>query len=60
MKFEPRPEPLAAVPLTVFDEVIRVWDPWIGDYYERMDPKAFNKTLKERSPIMLWNHGADV
>lgn len=46
--------------LTVFDEVIRVWDPWIGDYYERMDPKAFNKTLKERTPIMLWNHGADV
>jgi HK97 family phage prohead protease len=46
--------------LTRFDEVIRVWDPWNGEYFERIDPKAFNKTLKERSPIMLFNHGMDV
>lgn len=46
--------------LTRFDEVIKVWDPWIGDYYERFDPKAFNRTLKARTPIMLFNHGYDV
>jgi len=46
--------------LTRFDETIKVWDPWNGDYYERFDPKAFNRTLKARTPIMLFNHGYDV
>lgn len=46
--------------LTVFDEVIRMWDPWTGDYFERIDPKAFNRSLKARTPIMLWNHGQDI
>lgn len=46
--------------LTVFGETIRVWDPWTGDYYERIDRGAVTKTIAERTPVMLWNHGHDV
>jgi HK97 family phage prohead protease len=41
----------------VFGETIRVWDPWDGEYDERFAAGAFTKTLRERTPYMMFNHG---
>lgn len=41
----------------VFDETIRVWDPWDGEYDERFQRGSFAKTLRERTPYMMLNHG---
>jgi HK97 family phage major capsid protein/HK97 family phage prohead protease len=32
---------------------------WEGDFEERIAPGAFKKTLRERKPVMQFNHGRD-
>lgn len=41
----------------VFGETIRVWDPWDGEYLERFERGAFAKTIKERTPYLMLQHG---
>lgn len=41
----------------VFDETVRIWDPWDGEYDERFSRNAFTKTLKERTPYLMLQHG---
>lgn len=42
----------------VFNQPTRI-DSWEGRFDEVIDRRAFNKTLRERKPIMQWNHGFD-
>ena len=43
-----------------FDETIRVWDWEVGEAEETIARGAFAKSIAERTPIMLWNHGRDI
>ena len=41
----------------VFNETVRIFDPWDGEYDERFKQGAFAKTLKERTPYLMLQHG---
>lgn len=43
----------------VFDAPTLI-DSWEGRFEERIAPGAFSKTLKERAPVMQFDHGHDV
>lgn len=46
--------------VAVWGEIYRAWDRQYGEYDEQFAPTAFSKSLRERTPVMLFNHGADV
>ncbi len=46
--------------VAVWGEVYRAYDRQYGEYDEQFAPTAFNKSLQERTPVMLFNHGRDV
>lgn len=41
----------------VFNDMVRIWDPWDGEYDEQFARGAFTKTLKERTPYLMLQHG---
>lgn len=41
----------------VFDETVRIWDPFDGEYDERFQRGAFKKTIAERTPYLMLQHG---
>lgn len=41
----------------VFDETARIFDFWDGEYDERFARGAFTKSLKERTPYLMYQHG---
>lgn len=43
----------------VFDTPTRI-DSWEGRFDEQIQRGAFNRTLKERTPVMQWDHGHDA
>lgn len=43
----------------VFDEPTRI-DSWEGAFDEAISPGAFRKTLKERTPVLQFDHGHDA
>lgn len=44
---------------TVFGQDTQI-DNWEGRFTERMAPGAFQKTLTERKPVMLFDHGRNI
>jgi HK97 family phage prohead protease len=43
----------------VFDAPTEI-NSWEGNFEERIAPGAFAKTLKERTPVIQWDHGHDA
>jgi HK97 family phage prohead protease len=41
----------------VFNDTVRIYDPWDGEYDERFAKGAFRKTLRERTPYLMYQHG---
>jgi HK97 family phage prohead protease len=46
--------------IAVWGETIRAYDWEVGEVEERIDRGAFDKSIAENTPIMLWNHGFDI
>lgn len=54
---EPDGPPVLVGHAAVFNQRTRI-DSWEGTFDEEIDPKAFNRTLKARTPLLQYDHGA--
>jgi HK97 family phage prohead protease len=41
----------------VFNDMVRIFDPWDGEYDETFARGAFTKSMKERTPYLMFQHG---
>lgn len=41
----------------VFNETVRIWDPFDGEYDERFKRGAFKRTIANRTPYLMLQHG---